>query len=336
MKGPHRYHAPAERARGRVVGPSEAFGALPWLSERIWRAADALFPVRIPRSWFERMNPHDPNDPLALQALPGSAELLADADDLDDPVGEKALSPVPWVIRKHPDRVLLMLTKRCHLYCRYCFRRTHAPGEQEDPTPEELAAALEVCRTSGAREVILSGGDPLAVRDQRLFDVIDALRPAVPVVRLHTRAPITAPERVTDALVQGLAARRPVWVIVHANHPRELSDEVADGLRRMAAAGLPLLNQSVLLRGVNDDVDTLAALSEALVALGVFPYYLHHVDRAAGNAHFRVPAQEGLALHRALSKRVSGLGLPRYVVDLPDGSGKIDVERARIAGRLDD
>ena len=171
--------------------------------------------------------------------------------------------------------------------------------------------------------VILSGGDPLAITDARLFAAIDAVRPAVPVVRVHTRAPITFPQRVTEALVAGLRARAPVWVLVHANHPDELTPAVLVALTRLVDAGIPVLNQAVLLAGVNDDADVLVRLCTELVALRVSPYYLHHPDAAAGNAHFRVPMARGLALMEALRVRVSGLALPRYVVDPADGSGKV-------------
>ena len=241
---------------------------------------------------------------------------------MPDPVGEQKRSPVPWVVQKHGDRVLLLLTKRCHVYCRYCFRRDHVPGVSDDPTEKEWSSMLEYARSSGAREAILSGGDPLAISDARLFEVMDALRPAIPVVRIHTRAPITFPQRVTDALVAGLRARSPTWVIVHANHACELTAPVRVALSRLVDAGLPVLNQSVLLRGVNDDADALAALSNELVGLRVFPYYLHHPDPAPGNAAFRLSLARGLAIYAALRERVSGIGLPVYVIDPPDGSGK--------------
>lgn len=307
----------------RMVGRKELLERAPGLDVALYDAADAAFPVRVTRSFLER-DP-DPEGPLLRQVLPDPAELRSDATDRDDPVGDARMSPVPWVVRKHRDRVLLLLTKRCHLYCRYCFRRNHDPGEGSDPTESEWQAAVDYARESGAREVILSGGDPLAVTDARLFATLDALQPHIPVVRVHTRAPITLPERVTEALVSGLRARAPVWVVVHANHSSELSSEVAEALSRLVDAGVPVLNQAVLLRGVNDDVEVLAALCERLVALRVFPYYLHHPDHAAGNAHFRVDAREGLALWYRLQRRVSGIALPRYVIDKPDGSGKIDV-----------
>ena len=319
------YHEDAERAesRGRVAGRPELLRRFPSISADTWRRADALFPIRVTRSWLARLQHAD--DPLARQALPDPAELLPDAGDSTDPVGEEGRSPLPWVVRKHPDRVLLLVTRRCHLYCRYCFRRNHTGAE--DPSPAELAAALDYVRASGARELILSGGDPLAVSDTRLLSIIDAVRPAVPVIRIHSRAPITAPERVTPALVAALRARAPVWVIVHCNHPRELSADVRDALARLVDAGVPVLNQAVLLRGVNDDAAVLAELCETLVALRVFPYYLHHTDPAAGNAAFRVEVERGLALYADLSARVSGVALPRYVIDPPDGSGKMPVDQ---------
>jgi lysine 2,3-aminomutase len=289
----------------------------------VWAAVDALFPVRVTRSFWDRMAPGDPADPLAVQVLPDPRELDAHPGDLEDPVGDQARSPLPWVVQKHSDRVLLLMTKRCPLYCRYCFRRTHHPSAADDPTDAEWEVALRYAEESGAHEVILSGGDPLSVSDARLFATMDRLRPAVPVIRIHTRAPVTHPRRVTPRLVQGLRERAPVWVVVHANHPSELAGDVDRALARLVDAGIPVLNQSVLLRGVNDDAETLVALCEALVRRRVLPYYLHHPDHVAGNAHFRVSLDRGWELYQALRRRVSGVALPAYVIDPPDGSGKV-------------
>lgn len=319
------YHGTrVEPGRGPVVGRPEVLRSRPDLAD-VWTEADAAFPVRVTRSYWNRITASDPADPLARQVLPDPRELLPDAEDLDDPVGDAACSPLPWVVHKYPSRVLLLLTKRCHLYCRYCFRRNHRPSEREDPTEEELDAALAYVARSGAEEVILSGGDPLAVRDATLFGVLDRVRVSVPVVRIHTRAPITRPDRVTSDLVEALRVRTPVWVIVHCNHPRELDHDVDGALARLVDAGIPVLNQSVLLRGVNDDPEVLAELCRALVRRRVFPYYLHHTDRARGNAHLRVSLEEGRAIHDALRRRVSGLALPRYVIDPPEGTGKVDI-----------
>lgn len=302
------------------MGRPEAEARFTWLADVPWEAVAARFPVRLPRGYLG--NATDPADPRLRTALPDAAELLDDAGDVPDPVGEQARSQVPWVVRKHADRVLLLLTKRCHVYCRYCFRRDHEPGEGDDPTPDEWRAMFAYARSSGAREAILSGGDPLAIPDARLLEAIDALRPEVPVVRIHTRAPITFPQRITPRLVAELRARAPVWVVVHANHPVELSAPVRDALARLVDAGLPVLNQAVLLRGVNDRADILAELCEELVAMRVFPYYLHHPDAAPGNASFRVPLERGRQIHDELRARLSGIALPTYVIDPPDGTGK--------------
>jgi lysine 2,3-aminomutase len=225
---------------------------------------------------------------------------------------------------KHADRVLLLLTKRCHLHCRYCFRRDHQPGDSLDPTPAEWDAALAWVRGAAPREVILSGGDPLAVPVHRLLATIDALRPPVRVIRVHTRAPITFPAAVTPELVAGLRARAPVFVVVHCNHPRELSPDVDRALANLVDGGIPVLNQAVLLRGVNDSAEVLQDLVEQLLERRVQPYYLHVTDRARGNAHLRVGRDEAVALYQALKRRVGGPALPRLVIDPPDGSGKVD------------
>ena len=314
----------AARPGSLMVGRLELEARFEQLSGVDWEALEARFPIGVPRGFVDAAVGAG-REALLRQALPDNRELLTDAGDVPDPVGEQRLSPMPWVVRKHQDRVLLLLTKRCHLYCRYCFRADHQPGAGVDPTEQEWTAMLDYARQSGAEEVILSGGDPLAIRDQRLFDAIDAVRGHVPVIRIHTRAPITFPSRITDSLIAGLKIRNPVWVIVHCNHEAELTPAVQAALTRLVDAGIPVLNQSVLLRGVNDDAEVLAALCTALVRLRVFPYYLHHPDAVPGNAHFRLSEKEGRALYAGLAERVSGLALPRYVCDPPDGSGKRDV-----------
>ncbi len=306
---------------GGRVGRREALERVPGLDEATWEAADRRFPVRITRSWWERVRA--PDDPLARQVLPDADELRPDPGDVPDPVGDARLRPFPWVVRKHRDRVVLLVTKACHLHCRFCFRRDQHGGP--GPTAEELAAAAAWVRDSGVREVILSGGDPLVLPDAALDRLLASLRPAVPLVRVHTRAPITAPGRVTPALARLLRAHAPVWVVVHANHAAELSPEVDAALARLADAGVPLLAQTVLLRGVNADPDALVELFEALALRRVQPYTLHHTDPVPGNARFRVSIDEGLAIWEAVRRRVGGLVLPRYVIDPPDGSGKVPV-----------
>lgn len=319
------YHGDRER-HSKMVGREEVLAARPDLAP-IWEQAYAEFPVHITRSFWERTDPRDPSDPLAIQALPDARELEPAPGDLLDPVGDRAMSPVPWVVRKYRDRALWLLTKRCHLYCRYCFRRDHSPGASLDPSEGEWQAAISYLRGSGAREVILSGGDPLVLPKRKLFAAIDALRPDVPRVRIHTRAPITFPEAVTPDLVEGLRARSPLWMVVHCNHPRELAADVRVALGRLVDGGIPVFNQAVLLRGVNDSAQTLADLCESLAEIRVKPYYLHVTDKARGNAHLRVDLDEAIAVYQQLKERVGGLALPRLVLDPPDGSGKVDAER---------
>jgi lysine 2,3-aminomutase len=326
------YHSETDFAgtdarKSTVMGRAALLEERPELAEA-WDEVDRLFRVQTTRSFWEKARN---SVALSKQILPDARELDEHDADLDDPVGEKTKVPVPWVVHKYERRALLLLTKRCHIYCRYCFRRTHDPSERLDPSPEELAAAIAYIQGSGVSEVILSGGDPLAVRDSLLFRILDELA-VIPTRRVHTRAPIVAPNRITDELVEGLAARAPVWVIVHANHPDELGPDTDAALARLVDAGIPVLNQSVLLRGVNDDADTLRRLCEALVERRVRPYYLHHPDAVTGNAHFRVSQSEGLALYRTLRSSLSGLALPRYVLDRPDGGGKVDVERFVLGG----
>ena len=326
MTGPEYHENPdvgekPSHKRRPVLHRDEVLRVRPDLDRQTWEAADRLFTVRVTRSFAERMNLHDPMDPLAMQVLPDARELTADAEDLDDPVGDDRCSPLPWVVHKYPDRVLLLLTKRCHLYCRYCFRRTHEPGGL-DPTAEELDAAVRYIEQHKPREVILSGGDPLVVADKRLWQTLDRLCKVTEVIRIHTRAPITFPQRVTPEFVRGLRQRAPLFLLVHVNHPRELSADVDRALAMLVDAGIPVFNQAVLLRGVNDDADVLVDLFEALLRRRVKPYYLHHTDKVTGNAHFRVTLEQGRSLMRQVRERVGGLALPVYVLDPPDGSGK--------------
>ncbi len=319
------YHDDRHRTRA-MAATAELVAARPDLAD-VWDRADAVFPVRVTSSFARRMDATDPADPLAMQVLPHPAELEPDPGDLLDPVGDSACSPVPWVVHKYPSRALVLVTKRCHLYCRYCFRRDHAPGEAQDPTEDEWEAAWSYVQQAGVEEVILSGGDPLAVNDRRLADALARARAAAPVVRLHTRAPITFPRRVTPELVAALREHGPAWVVVHCNHPRELAPDVDEALARLIDGGIPVLNQTVLLRGVNDEVGVLAELCRALVRRRVFPYYLHQTDHARGNAHLRVPLERGLELVEGLKREVSGVAFPRHVVDPPDGRGKVDAFR---------
>jgi lysine 2,3-aminomutase len=267
-------------------------------------------------------------DAIARQFVPDPAELELRREERADPIGDDAHSPVPGIVHRYPDRVLLKAVSVCAVYCRFCFRREMVgPGVDQALTPERLEAALGyIAGHPAIWEVILTGGDPFMLAPRRMAELTGRIAAIdhVKVLRFHTRVPIAAPERVTPALVAALKAEGATsYVAVHANHARELAGPAGAALARLADAGIPLLSQTVLLRGVNDDAATLAALFRALVECRVKPYYLHHPDLAPGTAHFRLPVEEGQALMRALRGRLSGLALPTYVLDIPGGAGKV-------------
>lgn len=320
----------AEKALAAVGRPVPA--------EETLRALTRSFAVRVPDYYRSLIAPDDPNDPIALQSLPDEAELLPLPSDIPDAVGDEAMSPVPGIVQKHGNRVILLVSNTCTMYCRFCFRRPVASGHAVDGLRDQLQQAFELIRQdTQLREVILSGGDPLTLDDRALEDVLHRLRaiPHLRLLRIHTRAPVTLPARVTPALVSVLRRHRPLHVVVHFNHPRELTPEARAGLHRLLDAGLPLLNQTVLLKGVNNSVDTLEALCYGLLEAGVTPYYLHHCDRTPGTGRFRTSIDEGLRLMQGLKARLPGHGLPRYVIDIPGGHGKINLESAA-AQRLED
>jgi lysine 2,3-aminomutase len=245
-------------------------------------------------------------------------------------VGERRVSPVPYVVRKHPDRAVLLLTARCHVYCRFCFRRSFPGGDHRDPSAESLDRALDyLVSDPDLREVILSGGDPLVLPDDELRRIVGVLSssPRIESLRIHTRAPVHDPARVTAGLASALSSGLPAWVVLHFDHPREITSETRRAASTLLAAGLPLLNQTVLRAGVNDSPDTLEALCRGLLRERIKPYYLHHPDRVPGGGTFYVSLERGLELYRELRRRLAGgPALPEYVIDLPDGSGKVPVE----------
>ena len=268
-------------------------------------------------------------DPIARQFVPSGAEAEIAPEELADPIGDEARSPVKGIVHRYPDRVLLKPLHACPVYCRFCFRREKVGPGGESLSAEELDAAVAYIRSrSEIWEVILTGGDPLMLAPRRLADLVSALDsiPHVATVRVHSRVPIVDPGRVTDELVQALRPGRVgVWMGVHCNHARELTPASRAALARLADAGLPLLAQTVLLKGVNDDVETLERLMRALVTARVKPYYLHHPDLVRGTGHFRVSIEQGQALVKALRGRLSGLAQPTYVLDVPGGHGKVPV-----------
>jgi lysine 2,3-aminomutase len=262
--------------------------------------------------------------------VPDARELDQRPEERADPIGDRAHEPVPGIVHRYPDRVLLKLTHVCPVYCRFCFRREMVgPGGASALAGDALDRALAYIRdTPAIREVILTGGDPLMLAPRRIAEVTQRLSAIghVRVLRWHSRVPVVDPARITRALVDALrSSDRAVYVGVHTNHPRELTAAARAAIARLADAGLVLVSQTVLLAGVNDDAATLADLFTELVALRVKPYYLHHADLAPGTAHFRTTIAKGQDIMRALRGRISGLALPTYVLDVPGGFGKVPV-----------
>lgn len=271
----------------------------------------------------------DPRDPIARQFVPDAAELTATPDERADPIGDDTHSPVEGIVHRYPDRVLLKLVNVCAVYCRFCFRREMVGPGKQMLSPDKLDAALGyITAHPQIWEVILTGGDPLVLSARRLGEVIRRIATIdhVKIVRLHTRLPVVSPAKITPALVRALKAPgKTTYVALHANHPRELTPQVRAACARIVDAGIPMVSQSVLLRGVNDDAATLEALMRAFVECRIKPYYLHHADLAPGTSHFRTTLREGQALMRTLRGRVSGLAQPTYVLDIPGGHGKVPV-----------
>lgn len=300
------------------------------------REVAARYAVAVPPALAALIDPTDPADPIARQFIPDAREAESQPGELADPIGDDAHSPCEGVVHRYPDRVLLKLVQVCAVYCRFCFRRESVgPGAAQALSPAALDAALAyIAAQPGIWEVILTGGDPLSLAPRRLGEVARRLGAIdhVRVLRLHSRVPVAAPERVDDALCAALNGfGRRVIVAVHANHPRELTDTARAACDRLAAAGIGLVSQSVLLRGVNDDPGILAALMRGFVEAGIKPYYLHHPDLAPGTGHFRLSIAEGQALYAALLGQVSGLCRPHYMLDVPGGYGKVPVGRSYIA-----
>jgi lysine 2,3-aminomutase len=275
----------------------------------------------------EAMGSAAADDPIARQYLPDARELQAHPEERADPIGDQAHSPLPGLIHRYPDRVLLKASHVCPVYCRFCFRREMVGPNSEPPLDDAAldAIAQYLAGHPEVWEVILSGGDPMALSARRLAAIIERLRPLkhIRVLRIHTRVPVADPERVTDALIALLrgAAQTP-WVMIHANHPQEFTAPARQAVARLADAGIPLRSQTVLLKDINDDEATLASLMRTFVELRIAPYYLHHPDLAPGTGHFAVSIERGQQLLRALRGHYSGLCRPDYVLDIPGGHGK--------------
>ena len=291
-------------------------------------AVAAQYSISITPAMAALIEPADALDPIAVQFVPDEREGVASPDDRPDPIGDVAFSPVEGIIHRYPDRVLLTLLHTCPVYCRFCFRREKVGHGGETLKPEALEKALAYIRDhSEIWEVILSGGDPLMLSDRRLGEVIAELNAIehVKIIRIHTRVPVVLPERITPDLIQVLRGDKPVYILLHCNHARELTQSAREACARLIDAGLPMLSQSVLLRGVNDTPDALRELMKALVESRVKPHHLHHPDLVAGTSHLRPSIKEGQALMRSLRGHISGLCQPTYILDIPGGYGKVSI-----------
>jgi lysine 2,3-aminomutase len=320
-------------AAGRALGADDlvpAGLAAPESAAGIAAVAER-YAVAVTPSMAALIDPADPADPIARQFVPDLRELESVPGEDADPIGDRAHSPVEGIVHRYPDRVLLKPVHVCAVYCRFCFRREMVgPGKDAALSPEALEGALAYVRAHPEIwEVVVTGGDPLVMSPRRVAALTRALQaiPHVAVIRWHTRVPVVAPERIDAAMVAALRGGEgaATWVSIHANHPRELTPEARAACARLADAGIPLVSQTVLLKGINDDVDTLAALMRAFVASRIKPYYLHQGDMAPGTSHLRTTLEEGRALVKALRGRLSGLCQPTYVLDIPGGYGKAPV-----------
>jgi lysine 2,3-aminomutase len=269
-----------------------------------------------------------PNDPIGLQFIPDPAELDTAPFERPDPIGDDALSPVKGIVHRYPDRALLKPLLICPVYCRFCFRREHVGPDGGLLTEAELAAAYAWIEAhEHVQEIILTGGDPLMLSPRRLGTIIRTLSamPHIHTIRIHTRVPVADPDRLTHDLAAALETDRSLWIVIHANHASEFTPSAAAALRNLRPLGIPLLGQSVLLRGVNDSTEALEALFRAMIAHRIKPYYLHQLDPAPGTARFHVPIEQGRALLETLRGRVTGLAWPTYVLDIPGGHGKVPI-----------
>ena len=300
------------------------------------RAAGARYRWSITPYYASLMDPCDAACPLRLQQVPSSAE-LHDELGIGDPLSERGNSPVDAVVHVYPDRVAFKITNVCPTYCRYCFRDYFVGNPDEHHGRRKLQQGIDyIARTPAIRDVLITGGDPFLFSDERLDDLLGRLRAIdhLEIVRFGTRTPCTLPQRITPALCRMLARHHPLWVNTHFNHPRELTAEAAEACARLADAGIPLGNQTVLLKGVNDDLEVMLALIHGLLRMRVRPYYIFHCQLLHGTAHLRTSIERGLEIAAALRGRVTGFGVPSYVLDTP--YGKVPLAPQYLLGRIGD
>ncbi|MBW2523381.1 MAG: KamA family radical SAM protein [Deltaproteobacteria bacterium] len=324
----HAVTTSAGLARWLDLSPGERAG--------VDHAARGGLPLRVTPYVLSLLDRADPSCPLRRQFVPTAEEAVTVAGDLCDPLGERDHEVAPRLVRRYPDRALLLLSDQCAAHCRFCTRREWVARGRAKPSWQALAPALEYLRQEhSVREVILSGGDPLLLGTNKLARLVAALRRIdhIQTLRLATRVPSVLPQRVTRELCDRLRELHPIWVMTHFNHPAELTVEASAACRRLVDAGFPLMNQTVLLAGINDRAEVLEALFRRLISWRVRPYYLLQADPARGTGHLRTPLAAGVALMASLQGRLSGIALPKLVVDTPGGLGKVPVGPETVVAR---
>jgi lysine 2,3-aminomutase len=286
------------------------------------------FAFQVTNTVVDMLDASDPNDPIKRQFFPRLEELAEDHQELADPIGDNVYEAVKGLVHRYPDRCLLKVVNICPVYCRFCFRKEMIGPGKISLTELEIEAALNYIENhKEIGEVILTGGDPFILKPSKLASLLQALSSIhhVEVVRIHTRVPVVAPEKVNLKLVQALKLKKAVYVILHANHPKELTDEAVTACARLIDAGIPMLSQTVLLKGVNDNEEALSLLMKMFVKNRIKPFHLHHPDMVKGTSHFRLSIEEGQRLMKFLQGRFSGLCQPTYMLDIPGGFGKMPI-----------
>lgn len=297
--------------------------------KKVFESGEFDFRMAITPYYLSKIDMEEENDPIRSQAIPRFAETQISKNDMEDPLHEDIDSPVPGITHRYPDRVLFLVTDQCSMYCRHCTRRRKA-GETDKPAPDEqIKKSIEYVKNHPeVRDVLLSGGDPLTLSNERLDEIISKLYEIdhVEIIRIGSRVPVVLPQRITDDLIEVLKKYPPIWFNTHFNHPQEFTKESKEALRKLSDAGIVLGNQTVLLKGINDNVDVMKKLMHKLVENRVRPYYIYQCDLSQGISHFRTPVSRGIEIIESLRGHTSGLCVPTFVVDAPGGGGKIPVQ----------
>lgn len=328
--------------RNRIVSPKELERMIELTDDErnaLW-GKDNILPFAITPYYAALLDPHNSGHPLRRAVVPVTCEYQISAGESEDPLGEDEDSPLPGLVKRYPDRVLFLVTDYCSTYCRYCTRsRMVGQRNTHKFTTERWNRIIDYIRShSEIRDVLLSGGDPLTLSDDRLEWLLARLRkiPHVEVIRIGTKAPVVLPQRITPKLVRMLKRYHPLWMSIHFTHPEELTSEVGTACQRLSDAGIPLQSQTVLLSGINDTVDVMKRLFHGLVKMRVRPYYLYQCDPIVGSAHFRTSVQRGIDIIKGLRGHTSGFAVPQYVIDAPGGGGKIPILPEYVVGREGD